>query len=145
METPADLSALAGRYELLRELGRGGMATVYVARDLRHGRDVALKVTSSDLGARMADRFAREIDVTARLTHPHILPLLDSGRLGDSAFYVMPLVGESLHARLARDGKLSIDESVRIASDVADALDYAHRNGVVHRDVKPENILLQHG
>jgi TolB-like protein len=143
MDVPPDLgSALADRYTLVRELGRGGMATVYVARDLRHNREIALKVLSAELGPRLTERFTREIELTARLSHPNILPLLDSGRVGDSAFYVMPLVGASLHSLLERTGPLPIEQAVRIAIEVADALDYSHRSGVVHRDIKPDNILL---
>jgi serine/threonine-protein kinase len=140
-------AALAGRYRVERELGAGGMATVYLAHDLRHGRDVAIKVLHPDLGAAVgAERFLGEIRTTARLQHPHILPLLDSGAADGLLFYVMPFVrGETLRARLERDRQLPIADAVRIARDVAGALDHAHRQGVIHRDIKPENILLQDG
>ena len=140
-------TALAGRYQIERELGRGGMATVYLARDVRHDRDVAIKVLHPDLGAALgAERFLAEIKTTAKLQHPHILPLLDSGEADGLLFYVMPMVtGESLRDRLARERQLSIPDSVRIAKEVAGALDYAHRHGVIHRDIKPENILLHDG
>ena len=140
-------AALAGRYEIERELGRGGMATVYLARDLRHGRPFALKVVRPDLAAAVGgERFLREIETTARLAHPHVLPLLDSGEAAGVLYYAMPYVaGESLRARLTRERQLPVDDALRIAREVADALDYAHRQGVVHRDVKPENILLEDG
>jgi len=139
--------ALAASYVLERELGRGGMATVYLARDLRHRRLVAIKVLYPELSATLgAERFLREIELTASLQHPHILPLFDSGTADGLLYYVMPYVqGESLGARLAREGPLAVDEAVRIACEVAEALAYAHSLGVVHRDVKPENILLQAG
>src|SRR4029079_4509665 len=139
--------ALADRYEIERILGEGGMATVYVARDLRHHRQVALKVLKADLaGVLGAQRFLNEIEVTANLQHPHILGLYDSGTANGSPFYVMPLVqGESLRNRLDRETMLPIPEAVRIAQQVAGALEYAHRHGVIHRDIKPENILLQDG
>src|SRR5687767_1811980 len=130
-----------------RELGAGGMATVYLAHDLRHDRDVAIKVLHPDLGAALgSDRFLSEIRTTARLQHPHILPLLDSGEADGLLYYVMPLVtGETLRTRLERERQLPVDDAVRIAAEVADALTYAHGLNVVHRDVKPENILLQGG
>ena len=140
--------ALADRYQLDVELGRGGMATVYLAQDLQHGRRVAIKVLHPELaGAVGHDRFLREIRIASDLNHPHILPLLDSGsaNLGNNTlpFYVMPFVeGESLRARLGREKQLPISEAVKIAHDVATALSYAHRRGVIHRDIKPENILL---
>src|SRR6266700_2412023 len=139
--------ALAERYTINRELGRGGMATVYLAEDLKHRRLVALKVLSPDLGAALGkDRFLREIDIAARLTHPHILPLHDSGEADGLLYYVMPYVeGESLRDRLNRERQLPIEEAVAIASAVANALSYAHSHDVVHRDVKPENILLSNG
>src|SRR5512138_42441 len=139
-------SALAGRYRVERELGAGGMATVYLARDLRHDRDVAIKVLHPELAAALgAERFLAEIKTTARLQHPHILPLLDSGDAG-GLYYVMPYVsGDTLRSRLDREGQLPVDEAVRIAREVADALAHAHAAGVVHRDIKPENILLQDG
>jgi serine/threonine protein kinase/tetratricopeptide (TPR) repeat protein len=140
-------AALADRYEIERVLGEGGMATVYVARDVRHHREVALKVLKPDLAAVLgAQRFLNEIQVTANLQHPHILALYDSGTADGSPFYVMPLVqGESLRDRLARETMLPVPEAVRIAQQVAGALEYAHRQGVIHRDIKPENILLQDG
>jgi eukaryotic-like serine/threonine-protein kinase len=140
-------AALGSRYRLERELGAGGMATVYLARDLRHDRDVALKVLHPELAAALgAERFLAEIRVTANLQHPHILPLHDSGEADGFLFYVMPFVrGESLRDRLLRERQLPIAETVAIARDVASALDYAHRQGVIHRDIKPENILLHDG
>ena len=139
--------ALADRYRVERELGEGGMATVYLATDLRHDRAVALKVLKPDLAAALgAERFLREIKTTAGLTHPHILPLLDSGDAGGLLFYVMPYVGgESLRDRLGRERQLPLDDALRITREVADALGYAHSHGVIHRDVKPENILLESG
>jgi hypothetical protein len=139
--------SLADRYELSRELGQGGMATVYLARDLRHDRQVALKVLHPDLAATIgADRFLSEIKTTANLQHPHILPLHDSGVADGYLFYVMPYVsGETLRSRLEREQQLPVTEAVRIAAEVADALGYAHKRGIVHRDIKPENILLQDG
>jgi len=138
---------LADRYAIERELGRGGMATVYLATDLRHHRSVALKVLRPELAAALGtQRFLREIEVAAALTHPHILPLHDSGEAGDFIFYVMPFIeGESLRERLIRDGALPAAEAIRIAREVAEALEYAHAHGVVHRDIKPENILLSSG
>ena len=140
-------AAIADRYSLGRELGAGGMATVYLAHDLRHDRDVALKLLHPDLGATLGgDRFLSEIKTTARLQHPHILPLLDSGAVDGLLYYVMPYVsGETLRARLQRERQLSIEDAVRIARDVADALGAAHAVGIVHRDIKPENILMQGG
>jgi len=140
-------AALAGRYRIERELGEGGMATVYLARDLRHDRQVALKVLKPELAAVLGEqRFLREIQVTANLHHPHILPLYDSGSAGSVLFYVMPLVrGESLRARLDREQQLPVDETLRMIRQLAGALDYAHRQGIIHRDIKPENILLQDG
>ena len=140
-------SALADRYAIERELGRGGMATVYLARDLKHGRPVALKVMRPELSNALGpDRFLREIGIAGRLQHPHILSLHDSGEAGGILYYVMPLVeGESLRARLAREIQLDVTEAVGIASQVADALIYAHAAGVLHRDIKPENILLSAG
>ncbi len=140
-------AALSDRYAIERELGAGGMATVYLAHDLKHDRDVAIKVLHPDLGAALgADRFLSEIRTTARLQHPHILPLLDSGDAGGLLYYVMPLVtGETLRTRLERERQLPVDDAVQIAREVADALNYAHGLGVIHRDIKPENILLQGG
>jgi eukaryotic-like serine/threonine-protein kinase len=140
-------AALDGRYRVERELGAGGMATVYLATDLRHDRDVAIKVLHPELGAALgSDRFLAEIRTTARLQHPHILPLLDSGAADGLLYYVMPYVtGETLRARLEREGQLRIDDALLIAREVADALGAAHALGIVHRDIKPENILLQGG
>ena len=140
-------AALAGRYDVERELGRGGMATVYLARDCRHDRSVALKVVDPALGAELsAERFLREIRVTAGLTHPHILPLHDSGESAGRLYYVMPYVaGETLRERLAREGALALPHATRLMRQVADALAYAHARGVVHRDIKPANILLADG
>ena len=140
-------AAVSDRYRIGRELGAGGMATVYLAHDLKHERDVAIKVLHPDLGAALgSERFLSEIRTTARLQHPHILPLLDSGAADGLLYYVMPLVtGETLRARLERERQLSVTEAVRIAREVAGALDYAHRQGVIHRDIKPENILLHDG
>lgn len=139
--------AFAGQYTLARVLGVGGMATVYLARDLKHDRDVAIKVLKPELGeSRDRQRFVREIHLAARLTHPHILPLYDSGQADTFLYFVMPVMqGQTLRDRLRAEGRLPVDAAVRIAREVADALDYAHRHGVVHRDVKPENILLQEG
>jgi len=138
---------LGERYALERELGRGGMATVYLAEDVRHRRKVAVKVLHAELSAVLGpERFLREIELTASLQHPHILPLFDSGNVGGLLYYVMPYVeGESLRERLERERQLPIDEALRIAREVADALAYAHARGVVHRDIKPENILLAGG
>jgi serine/threonine protein kinase/Tol biopolymer transport system component len=138
---------LADRYRIDRELGAGGMATVFLAHDLRHDRDVAIKVLHPDLGAALGgERFLSEIRTTARLQHPHILPLLDSGSADGLLYYVMPLVtGETLRARLEREKQLPVDDAIHIAREVADALGYAHGLGVIHRDIKPENILLQGG
>jgi len=140
-------AALVRSYRLERELGAGGMATVYLAHDLKHDRDVAIKVLHPDLGAALGgERFLTEIRTTARLQHPHILPLLDSGDADGLLYYVMPLVtGETLRTRLERERQLPIADAVRIAREVASALDYAHRQGVIHRDIKPENILLHDG
>ena len=140
-------ACLADRYAIERELGRGGMATVYLATDLRHHRSVALKVLRPELAAVLGtQRFLREISVAAVLTHPHIVPLHDSGAAADVLFYVMPFIeGESLRQRLIRDGALPPAEATRIGREVAEALEYAHAHGVVHRDIKPENILLSSG
>ena len=139
--------ALQGRYRIERELGQGGMATVYLAQDLRHERKVAIKVLRPELAAVIgADRFVREIRTVAALQHPHILGLIDSGEVQGTAYYVMPFVeGESLRDRLTREKQLPIADALRIATEVASALDYAHRHGVIHRDIKPENILLHDG
>jgi serine/threonine-protein kinase len=140
-------SALADRYRIERELGVGGMATVYLARDVKHGRDVALKALHPDLSATLGrERFLREIQMAARLSHPHILPLFDSGEAAGVLYYVMPVVrGESLRDRLTREIRIPVQDAVRIAAATAQALAYAHEQGIVHRDVKPENILLQDG
>jgi eukaryotic-like serine/threonine-protein kinase len=136
-------AALADRYALERELGRGGMATVYLAHDLRHDRPVALKVFHPQLGTELGERFLREIRVAARLGHPHILTVHDSGEADGLLWYTMPVVdGESLRQRIRREGPLPVEEAVRIGRSVAEALDFAHSHGVVHRDIKPENILL---
>ncbi len=139
--------ALEGRYTIERLIGEGGMATVYLARDVRHNRKVALKVLRPDLGAVVGvDRFLAEIEVTANLQHPNLLPLFDSGAAGELLFYVMPFVaGESLRSRLDREKQLPVDEAIRLATAIGSALDYAHRQGVIHRDLKPENVLLQEG
>ena len=136
--------ALAGTYRLSRELGSGAMATVYLAEDRKHGREVAVKVLRPELAAALgSDRFMREIEIAARLTHPHILMLIDSGDADGFLYYVMPFVdGESLRDRLEREGRLSVSDTVRIIDQVASALTYAHAHGVIHRDIKPENILL---
>ena len=140
-------AALASKYSVDRELGRGGMATVYLADDLRHERKVALKVLHSELSSSLgADRFLREIKLAARLNHPHIVPLYDSGEAGGFLYYVMPLVdGESLRDRILRDGQIPVEEALNIARGIASALDYAHRQYIVHRDIKPENVMLQDG
>ena len=140
-------SALEGRYAVVRELGAGGMATVFLANDLRHDRRVAVKVLKPELAAVIgADRFLREIKTIANLQHPHILGLIDSGEMKGTAYYVMPFIeGESLRDRLNREKQLSVPDAVRLAGEVAAALDYAHRHGVIHRDIKPENILLHDG
>ena len=139
--------ALSDRYRIERELGAGGMATVYLAQDLKHDRLVAVKVLRPELAAVIgAERFLAEIRTTANLQHPHILPLFDSGAADSFLFYVMPFIeGESLRSRLAREKQLPVGDAVRIATEVAGALDYAHRHGVIHRDIKPENILLHDG
>ena len=140
-------AAFADRYPIERELGRGGMATVYLAQDVKHRRRVAIKVLEPELAALLgAERFLREIEIAARLSHPHILPLYDSGEVDGLLFYVMPhIAGESLRDRLLRERQLPVGEAVRLAQQVASALDYAHRHEIVHRDIKPENILLQEG
>jgi len=137
-------SALSDRYSIERELGSGGMATVYLAQDLKHDRQVAIKVMRPELSAILGgERFLREIRIAAKLNHPHILALHDSGEADGFLYYVMPYVeGESLRAKIGREKQLSIDEAVSLTRQVASALDYAHEQGVVHRDVKPENILL---
>jgi len=141
------IDALADRYTILRELGHGGMATVYLADDRRHGRQVAVKVLRPELGAMLGpDRFTREIRMAAALNHPHILPLHDSGEAGGRLYYVMPYVrGGSLRQRLAAEPQLPVDEAVRLVRQVASALAHAHAHGLIHRDIKPENILLHEG
>ena len=140
-------SALLSRYHLDRELGRGGMATVYLATDLRHDRRVALKVLHPELSSALGpDRFLREIKLAARLNHPHIIPLFDSGEAAGYLYYVMPVVeGETLRDRILREGRIPLDESLQIVRGIASALDYAHRQNIVHRDIKPENVMLQDG
>jgi Tol biopolymer transport system component/tRNA A-37 threonylcarbamoyl transferase component Bud32 len=149
-DSASDLTAvLGGRYRVERELGAGGMATVYLADDVRHGRRVAIKVVRPELAAALgAERFLREITTTASLRHPHIVPLYDSGAGdgGGTLYYIMPFVeGESLRDRLRREKQLPVPDALRIAGEVADALSYAHGRGVIHRDIKPENILLESG
>src|SRR5688500_3318372 len=140
-------SALGSRYTIEKEIAAGGMATVYLAFDLRHNRKVAVKVLRPDLGASLgAQRFHREIEVAARLSHPHVIPLHDSGEQDGLLYYVMPYIeGESLRDRLKRTGAIPLRDALRIAQEVAGALAYAHKRGVVHRDIKPENILLSEG
>src|SRR5206468_870288 len=140
-------AAVADRYDLDREIGRGGMATVYLARDVRHQRSVAVKVLHPQLAVSLgSDRFLREIQIAARLQHPHIVPLYDSGQADDFLYYVMPYIeGESLRQRLERERRLPLDDAVHLARSVASALDYAHRHQIVHRDIKPENVMLHDG
>src|SRR5215212_9649789 len=149
---PSDLrhqlrADLAERYKFMRELGRGGMATVYLAHDLRHDRSVALKVLHPELAATLGpERFQREIKLAARLQHPHILTVHDSGEAAGQLWYTMPYVdGESLRDWLRREHQLSLDDALRITCEVADALGYAHSQGIIHRDIKPENILISRG
>ncbi|MFQ5703661.1 MAG: serine/threonine-protein kinase [Gemmatimonadales bacterium] len=140
-------TALAERYLIEKHIGEGGMATVYLARDIKHERKVALKVLRPELAALIgAERFLNEIKVTANLQHPHILPLHDSGDADEFLFYVMPYVeGDTLRDKLNREKQLAIDEAIEITRSVASALDYAHRHDVIHRDIKPENILIHDG
>jgi serine/threonine-protein kinase len=140
-------SAIADHYQIERELGHGAMATVYLARDVKLHREVAIKVLLPELGYVLGpERFRREIEVATKMSHPHILPIYDSGEAAGELYYVMPYVaGESLRARLFRERQLSLDESLRIAAEVASALDHSHRHGIIHRDIKPENILLEDG
>ncbi|MGH7649347.1 MAG: protein kinase domain-containing protein, partial [Gemmatimonadaceae bacterium] len=137
-------AALGARYRIERELGQGGMATVYLAEDLKHHRQVAIKVLRHELAVSVGPaRFTQEVEIAARLQHPHILPLLDSGNEGGILYYVMPYVdGESLRERLTREGELPVPEAVRLLSEIADALTHAHAQGVVHRDIKPENVMV---
>src|SRR6185369_12663894 len=140
-------TAVSDEYTIDRELGRGGMATVYLAQDVKHQRPVALKVLHPELAASLGpDRFLREIMTAAKLNHPHILPLHDSGEADGFLYYVMPYVeGESLRERLDRDQQLPIEEAVHHGRAIASALDYAHRQNIVHRDIKPENVMLYEG
>ncbi len=140
-------TALADRYRIERHLGEGGIATVYLAEDLKHDRKVAVKVLRAELAAVLgAERFVQEIKTTASLQHPHILPLFDSGEADSFLYYVMPFIdGETLREKLNRETQLGIDEAVSITTAIADALDYAHRHNVIHRDIKPENILIHDG
>src|SRR5512144_1787448 len=140
-------TALADRYRIERELGQGGMATVYLAHDLKHDRDIAIKVLRPEISAVLGGaRFLQEIRISARLDHPHILTLIDSGQAAGILYYVLPYVrGESLRQRLRREGQLPLEEALAITRQVASALDHAHRHGVIHRDIKPENILLHEG
>src|ERR1044071_1886471 len=140
-------SALADRYRLERELGAGGMATVYLAEDLRHHRKVAIKVLRPELASAVGpERFLREIETTANLRHPHILPLYDSGEAEGFLYYVMPFIeGQSLRDRMGSGTPIPVEDALRITREVADALGYAHARGVIHRDIKPENILLEGG
>ena len=137
-------AAVSDRYTVERELGAGGMATVYLAEDVKHHRKVAIKVLREDLAASIgATRFLREIEIAAQLQHPNILPLLDSGNADGFLFYVMPYVtGQSLRERLSREGELPVHEAVRLLTEVVDALSNAHEHGVVHRDIKPDNVML---
>jgi serine/threonine protein kinase len=139
--------ALRDRYQVERELGQGGMAVVFLAQDLKHRRRVAIKLLRPELSAALgSERFLREIEIAAALQHPHILPLYDSGQAGGLLYYVMPYVeGESLRERLKREGALPLEDALRFAREVADALAYAHSQGVIHRDIKPGNILLVGG
>src|SRR5688572_18634372 len=139
--------ALAATYAIERVIGEGGMATVYLAEDQKHHRKVAVKVMRPELAATLgADRFLREVEIAAQLSHPHILPMHDSGESAGILYYVMPFVdGESLRDRIARDGALPPDEALRFAREVAEALAYAHKRGFIHRDIKPANILLSEG
>jgi serine/threonine-protein kinase len=148
MEEQARLTqALADRYRIEREIGRGGMASVFLAEDLKHHRSVAVKVLNPGIAESLgAERFLREIETVAKLTHPHILPLFDSGASDGFLFYVMPFVkGESLRARLSKEKQLPFEDAIRITREVADALAFAHEEGVIHRDVKPANIMLEAG
>src|SRR5262245_55473827 len=140
-------SALPERYRVDRQIGQGGMATVFVAEDTRYGRKVAVKLLNPDLASALgAERFEREIQVLGKLNHPHILPVLDSGESNGLLYYVMPFVeGQSLRDRLNQEGQLPIDEAIAMTCDVADALSHAHSHGIIHRDIKPENVLIHGG
>jgi serine/threonine-protein kinase len=140
-------AALAGRYKVEKVIGEGGMATVYLATDQKHKRKVAVKVMRPELAATLgAERFLREVEIAGQLSHPHILPMYDSGESEGLLYYVMPFVpGETLREKLQRDGALPVEEALRLAREVAEALAYAHRQGIVHRDIKPANILLSEG
>ena len=140
-------NALSDRYRIEHELGAGGMATVYLAEDLKHSRKVAIKVLHPELSAVIGgDRFLTEIKTTASLQHPHILGLIDSGEADGLLYYVMPFIeGETLRGRLTREKQLPVDDSIRLTKEVAAALEFAHKRGIIHRDIKPENILLQDG
>ncbi len=137
-------TALADRYAIQEEIGAGGMATVYLARDLKHDRDVAVKVLRPELAAALGpERFHREIKIAAQLQHPHILPLLDSGEADGFLYYVMPFVkGVSLREKLTQQGEFPVAEAVKVLREVVDALAHAHEQGVVHRDIKPDNVML---
>jgi eukaryotic-like serine/threonine-protein kinase len=140
-------TAVGDRYRVERELGQGGMAVVFLAEDLKHRRRVALKVLKPELSAALGgERFLREIEIAAALQHPHILPLFDSGEAGGLLWYVMPYAeGESVRQRMAREGQLPLDDALRITREAGSGLEYAHQHGVIHRDVKPENVMLTAG
>src|SRR5438552_14264310 len=140
-------AALADRYRLERQLGVGGMALVYLAEDLKHHRKVAVKVMRPELAATLgAERFLREVEIAAQLSHPHILPVYDSGQADGLLYYVMPNAeGESLQDRMQRESQLPVEDALRIAREVADALAYAHERNIIHRDIKPANIMLSRG
>src|SRR6267143_6459737 len=140
-------SALSAHYRIERELGRGGMATVFLAHDLKHDRSVALKVLHPEIAAALgSERFKQEIMLAARLQHPHILSVHDSGEAAGELWFTMPFVeGESLRDRLEREHQIPVEDALRLARETAEALDYAHRHGIIHRDIKPENILLTEG
>jgi serine/threonine-protein kinase len=140
-------TAVGERYLIKRELGTGGMASVYLARDLKHNRDIAIKVLKPELAAMLGpDRFRREIEIAARLNHPHIMALIDSGEAGGFLYYVMPYVeSDSLRRSLSQQKPLPVEQALRIIEQVGAALDYAHRQGILHRDIKPENVLLHEG
>ena len=147
VNTVVEPGAILGSYRIERLLGHGGMATVFLAQDLKHRRTVAIKILKTEIAAAVGNlRFLREIEIAAQLVHPHILPLFDSGAVGDQLYYVMPHVeGGSLRARLQRESQLPLDEALRLAREIASALGHAHRQGFIHRDIKPENILLSDG